>query len=77
MTLSCLCGQVHVTVQTRPEYVNERNCTLCSKTGARWGYFPFGSEHRDLCGVELRYPDGQAWSGSGGFDYIREPRIIS
>jgi hypothetical protein len=132
MTLSCLCGQVHVTVQTRPEYVNECNCTLCSKTGARWGYFhpsevgidgstkgycrtdkddpnaevhfcaecgstthfiltkaavaKFGNtlmgvnmwlaDERDLRGIELRYPDGQAWSGTGGFDYIREPRII-
>ncbi|HEY3887681.1 MAG TPA: hypothetical protein VGL73_03850 [Caulobacteraceae bacterium] len=133
MTLSCLCGQVHVTVQTRPEYVNECNCTLCRKSGARWGYFhpsevdiggsttgycradkedpnaevhfcaecgstthfiltkgavaKFGNtlmgvnmwlaDERDLCGVEVRYPDGQAWSGAGAFGYIREPRIIS
>jgi hypothetical protein len=33
------------------------------------------NEH-DLSGVEVRYPDGRAWSGVGGFDYIREPRII-
>jgi hypothetical protein len=32
---------------------------------------------RDLSGIELRYPDGQAWSGIGGFHYIREPRILS
>jgi hypothetical protein len=31
---------------------------------------------RDLAGLELRYPDGQAWSGDGGFVYVREPRII-
>jgi hypothetical protein len=24
----------------------------------------------------LRYPDGQAWSGKGGFVYVREARII-
>jgi hypothetical protein len=132
MTLSCLCGQVRVTVENRPEYVNECNCTLCSKTGARWGYFhpskvgvdgstrgyrradkdepnaevhfcsecgstthfvltegavsKFGNtlmgvnmwlaDERDLAGVEVRYPDGQAWSGIGGFEYIREPRVI-
>jgi hypothetical protein len=133
MTVSCLCGQAHLTVQKRPEYVHECNCTLCSKTGARWGYFhpsevsidgatkgysradkeepnaevhfcaecgstthfvltpraveKFGNTlmgvnmwlagERELGGIELRYPDGQAWSGMGAFTYIREPRLIS
>jgi hypothetical protein len=132
MTLSCLCGQIHLTLGRRPEYVNECNCTLCRKSGARWGYFDpsdvaidgstegyrradkddpnaevhfcakcgstthfvltqaavskFGNtlvgvnmwlaDQRDLTGIELRYPDGQAWSGIGGFSYVREPRII-
>jgi hypothetical protein len=132
MTLSCLCGQVHVTLETRPEYINECNCTLCSKSGARWGYFSpaqvsidgatkgysradkeapnaevhfctecgstthfvltkgavakFGNtmmgvnmglaDEADLSGLEVRFPDGRAWPGSGGFDYVREPRII-
>ena len=35
------------------------------------------ANERDLCGVEVRYPDGQAWSGTGGFGYIRAPRVIS
>jgi hypothetical protein len=30
----------------------------------------------DLAGIELRYPDGQAWSGDGDFAYVREARII-
>lgn len=30
----------------------------------------------DLAGIELRYPDGQAWSGAGDFTYVREPRIL-
>jgi hypothetical protein len=133
MTVSCLCGQVHLTLQQRPAYVHECNCTLCSKTGARWGYFhpsevsiegatkgysrvdrqdpnaevhfcaecgstthfvltPHAAEkfgntligvnmwlagERALSGIELRYPDGQAWSGMGAFTYIREPRLIS
>ena len=34
------------------------------------------ANERDLRGVEVRYPDGQAWSGSGGFTYVREPRVI-
>lgn len=37
--LSCLCGAVQVETAKRPDYVHECNCTLCTKTGARWGYF--------------------------------------
>ena len=39
MNLACLCGQVEIAVPHRPEFIHECNCTLCSKTGARWGYF--------------------------------------
>lgn len=31
---------------------------------------------RDLAGIELRYPDGQAWSGEGDFAYVREAEIL-
>ena len=34
------------------------------------------ADERELSGVEVRYPDGQAWSGVGGFAYVREPRLI-
>jgi hypothetical protein len=34
------------------------------------------AEDRDLAGVELRYPDGRAWSGEGAFGYVREARIL-
>lgn len=37
--LTCLCGGVRVELAKRPDYINECNCTLCSKSGARWGYF--------------------------------------
>lgn len=37
--LSCLCGSVRATVATRPDFVHECNCLLCTKSGARWGYF--------------------------------------
>src|SRR5579884_3305498 len=124
LKLSCLCGQVAVELAKRPDYVNECNCALCSKSGARWSYFHpsevtiegrtrgycrrdkadpaaevrfcptcgavthfvltpsaverFGAnslmgvnmwlaEPADLAGIELRYPDGRAWSGDGGF----------
>jgi hypothetical protein len=39
LNLSCLCGQIRLEIAKRPDYINECNCTLCSKTGARWGYF--------------------------------------
>jgi hypothetical protein len=34
------------------------------------------ADEGDLAGLELRYPDGRAWSGAGGFGYVREARII-
>lgn len=34
------------------------------------------ADEGDLAGLELRYPDGRAWSGAGGFDYVREARIL-
>jgi hypothetical protein len=132
LKLSCLCGQVRVQTSQRPDFINECNCTLCSKTGARWAYFhprdvvidgptngyqrqdkadpaaeirfcarcgatthfiltahaiaKFGNvqlgvnmllaDEADLAGIELRYPDGRAWPGHGGFGHVREARII-
>ncbi|THD62906.1 hypothetical protein [Phenylobacterium sp.] len=34
------------------------------------------ADETDLAGIELRYPDGRAWSGAGGFGYVREARIL-
>lgn len=34
------------------------------------------ADQDNLAGIELRYPDGQAWSGAGEFSYVREPRIL-
>ena len=39
LTLACLCGAVRIDLAKRPEYINECNCTLCAKSGARWAYF--------------------------------------
>ena len=132
LKLSCLCGRVRITVEERPEFVNECNCTLCGKSGAHWAYFDpsqvsvegatqgyvredkadptaqlrfcgdcgvtthfvltpgaqarFGNtmmgvnmrltDERDLAGIELRYPDGQSWSGEGEFGFVRKARIF-
>lgn len=130
--LSCHCGQIRITLEKKPDFIQECNCTLCSKAGVRWGYFHpseasvkgtakgycrddkvepgariqfcdscgstthftltenvisrFGNslmgvnmrlaDESALAGIELRYPDGQSWSGEGDFGYVREPRII-
>ena len=132
LELFCHCGQIRIGIQKPPDYVNECNCTLCCKSGARWAYFhpsevsvegaakgyrrsdkddpaaeihfcancgstthftltasaaaTFGNDvvgvnmrladEKDLAGVELRYPDGRAWSGAGDFGYVQEARII-
>lgn len=132
VNLSCLCGQVKIAINQRPDYVHACNCTLCAKTGAHWSYFhpsevrvegrtrqyrradkddPSASIHfcpecgstthftltesaisqygnvqlganmllaepGDLVGVELRFPDGRAWSGGEDFGYVRVPSII-
>lgn len=34
------------------------------------------ADEAELAGVELRFPDGRAWAGEGGFGYVREPRIL-
>ncbi len=39
LTLSCLCGAIRVETAKRPDFIHECNCTLCSKSGARWGSF--------------------------------------
>jgi hypothetical protein len=39
VTLSCLCGRIRVAITKRPDFINECNCTACSKTGTQWGYF--------------------------------------
>jgi len=132
LNLSCHCGQIRVKIEKRPDHINECNCTLCGKSGARWSYFhlsevsvegttsgycredkpdpaarihfcancgatthftltessvaKFGNsmmgvnmwlaDECDLAGLELRYPDGRAWSGEGEFGYVRAARII-
>ncbi len=132
LNLSCHCGEIRLQVKGKPAFIHECNCSLCSKSGARWGYYhpsdvimegrakgycrtdrddpaaevqfcahcgstthfvltasavaKFGNsqmgvnmllaDERDLAGVELRYPDGRAWSGGSDFGYVREPRIL-
>jgi hypothetical protein len=38
LKLSCHCGAVRVELAKRPDFINECNCSLCSKSGARWAY---------------------------------------
>jgi hypothetical protein len=38
-TGTCHCGAVTLAIAVRPEYLNDCNCSLCTKLGALWGYF--------------------------------------
>ena len=132
MNLICLCGDVWLSIATTPAFIHECNCTLCTKSGARWAYpapadvTVSGDTHgyartdkaepgaeihfcpkcgstthfvltpatiarhgntmmgvnmaladeAALAGIELRYPDGRAWQGTGPFTYVRPPRIM-
>lgn len=55
--------------------------TLTPSAVAKFGDVQAGvnmllADESELTGVELRYPDGRAWSGGSNFGYVREPRII-
>lgn len=132
LQLTCHCGRTRIELQEPPDYINECNCTLCNKTGARWAYFHPSkvdvdgltstyvrtdkaepgacvqfcptcgvtthftltagaiarhgdvmrgvnmrlADESDLAGIELRFPDGLAWPGTGEFSYVRPSRII-
>ena len=39
MTTTCLCGAVSVTIDAKPGFINDCNCSMCRKTGGAWGYF--------------------------------------
>lgn len=34
------------------------------------------ADEGDLAGIELRFPDGRAWAGTGEFAYVREGWVI-
>ena len=44
--LSCLCGKVRIEIPKRPDFINECNCTLCSKSGGPLGLFRSVGSHR-------------------------------
>lgn len=55
--------------------------TLTPETVARHGNTVCGvnmalADEADLAGIELRFPDGRAWSGEGPFDHVRPASII-
>jgi hypothetical protein len=36
---TCHCGAVKVTIPSKPDFVNDCDCTLCGTRGALWAYF--------------------------------------
>jgi hypothetical protein len=54
---------------------------LTESAAAKFGNSMMGvnmwlGDAQDLAGIELRYPDGQAWAGAGEFAYVREARVL-
>ncbi len=47
MTGTCLCGAVRVSIDAKPDYIHDCNCSLCRKSGAAWGYFTGSSAQAD------------------------------
>jgi hypothetical protein len=39
MTGKCSCGTVAITLARKPQFVNDCDCSFCSRLGAWWGYF--------------------------------------
>ena len=39
MNGSCHCGGISLTINEKPEYLFDCNCSLCGKLGVLWGYF--------------------------------------
>ena len=37
---SCHCGAVRITLPHAPDWVGACNCSLCSKLGTLWAYYP-------------------------------------
>lgn len=40
---ACHCGAVQLTLPSMPEAATQCNCSLCSRLGALWAYYAFGS----------------------------------
>ena len=40
MTGACHCGGIAIALARHPDYANDCNCSLCTKSGAVWGYYP-------------------------------------
>ena len=129
LTTGCHCGAVRVRIAEPPASLNDCNCSLCTASGAIWGYLPMSAvdvqgattayrradldevmvelrfcpicgatthwlpaktpesvggrmgvnlrsvDFDRLAGIELRFPDGKAWTGDGAFAY-RRPAIV-
>jgi hypothetical protein len=68
-------------IQFCPNCGSTTHFTLTTSAQSKFGNSLMGvnmrlADERDLAGIELRYPDGQAWSGEGAFGYVREAEII-
>lgn len=52
-TGSCHCGTVSLRIAAAPPYVNQCNCSLCTRTGGIWGYYR--PAHVEISGATTSY----------------------
>ena len=133
LSATCQCRSVKLELLNSPEFINDCNCSLCSRSKASWGYFKpsevkvdgltstyvrpdrdrpaveihacqscnntthwvlthaYKEQHggnpqmgvnmslfsqEGLRGIEIRFPDGAAWSGEGPYSYRRKSVFI-
>ena len=64
-------------IQSCPNCESTTHFTLTASAVTRFGNTQMGvnmllADERDLAGIELRYPDGAAWTGETDFTYDRQ-----
>lgn len=79
--IKCAGGAILRSRQGVSEHGSTTHFILTASAAAKFGNIQLGvnvrlADERDLAEIELRYPDGQSWSGKGEFAYVREARII-
>ena len=49
---TCACGAVTINVPHKPDFINDCNCSLCTKLGATWAYYAPNEAQVDESGLD-------------------------
>ena len=67
---SCHCGRLSILTPGPPAFLNQCNCTLCTKLGALWGYYPTNAV--ELVGEPRAYLRGDTGTPRLSFHFCGE-----